>query len=75
MLFFKNADGWDAYFMISYSHREVHFMDNDSRIRKKCRDVKVNRPLRENNILILTDIRSKVKGTRQIITTKYENTQ
>ena len=50
-------------------------MDNGSRIRKKRRDVKVNRPLRENNIIILTDIRSKVKGTRQIITTKYENTQ
>ena len=48
---------------------------DDSRIRKKRRDVKVNRPLRENNILILTDFKSKVKGTRQIITTKYDNTQ
>lgn len=48
---------------------------DDNRIRKKRRDVKVNRPLRENNILILADFKSKVKGTRQIITTKYDNTQ
>jgi len=50
-------------------------MDDVPRIRKKRRDVKVNRTMRENNILILTDFKSKVKGTRRIITTKYDNTQ
>lgn len=50
-------------------------MDDVPRIRKKRREVKVNRPLRENNIHILTDVKSKVKRTRQFITTKYDNPQ